>query len=126
MKGFSERTPGLEFRRLARIVGIPVALIALLAMAEFWSEFSSEVGRSWVATHKTSYLVQAGFLLVFVGCVVGWVKDLAASLFILTGILIILVTALAFPGSVLNVLLFAIPALPGFLYLCAHLASKKK
>jgi hypothetical protein len=36
------------------------------------------------------------------------------------------VTALAFPGSLMGVYFFAIPALPGFLYLYVHLASKKK
>jgi hypothetical protein len=61
-----------------------------------------------------------------VGCAVGWFKDLPAALFILGGFLLILVTALAFPGKVAQVYFFAIPALPGFLFLYVHLAGKKE
>jgi hypothetical protein len=71
-------------------------------------------------------LTGAGFLLFFVGCVFGWFKDLPAALSILGGFLVILVTALAFPGKLMRVYLFAIPAIPGFLYLYVYLVSKKE
>jgi len=74
----------------------------------------------------TDYLINAGLFLIFVGCVVGWFKDLPAGLFILGGFLLILVTALAFPGKVAQVYFFAISALPGFLYLYVYLVSKKE
>ena len=60
------------------------------------------------------------------GGVVGWFKDLPAAVLILGGILLIVVTALAFPGQVMQVYFFAIPALPGFLYLYIRLAGKKE
>jgi hypothetical protein len=74
----------------------------------------------------SDYLIFAGFLLFFAGCVVGWFKDLPAAVLILGGFLLILVTALAFPGALRKVYFFAIPALPGFLYLYVYVASKKK
>ncbi len=57
---------------------------------------------------------------------IGWFKDLPAAILILGALLLILVTALAFPGKVMRVYFFVIPAIPGFLYLFVYLASKKK
>ena len=74
----------------------------------------------------SDYLIFAGFLLFFVGCVVGWFRDIPAAVLILGAFLLILVTALAFPGKVMRVYFFAIPAIPGFFYLFVYLASKKK
>jgi hypothetical protein len=109
-------------RLVARILGSLTGFFALFGVIQSLSyhlDYPAQVSTS-------SILVWVGFLLVFVGCVVGWFKDLAASLFILGGFLLILVTALAFPGKLMQVYFFAIPALPGFLYLYVYLARKKK
>jgi hypothetical protein len=118
MEAPKNKSSGLAYtiRWVARGLGTLIALFALFGILENITE-----GRT-IPEHLTG----AAFLLVFVGCVVGWFKDLAASLFILGGILLILVTALAFPGSLHQVYFFGIPALPGFLYLYVHLAGKKK
>jgi hypothetical protein len=100
----------------ARVFGTLIALFALFGIVENITE-----GRT-IPEHLTG----VAFFLVFVGCVVGWFKDFAASLFILGGILLIFVTALAFPGSLHQLYFFCIPALPGFLFLFVHLAGKKK
>lgn len=127
MNAFLDRPSVSAMRRLARILGTFIAFIALFGLAESFTE-----GRT-----IPEYLTGAGFLLVFVGCVVGWFKDLAASLFILGGILLMLVTALASPGNLhrmsaapMRLLFFAFGlvmlAIPGVLYLYVHLASKKE
>jgi hypothetical protein len=122
MNAVSDKPSVSALRWVARVFGTLIALLALFGIVENITE-----GRT-IPEHLTG----AAFLLVFVGCVVGWFKDLAASLFILGGILLILVTVLAFPGApgrphalTLGYSL-AIPALPGFLFLYVHLASKKK
>jgi hypothetical protein len=116
MNAVSDRPSVSALRWVARVFGTLIALMALFGIVENITE-----GRT-IPEHLTG----AAFLLVFVGCVVGWFKDFAAALFILGGILLILVTALAFPGSLRQVYFFVIPALPGFLYLYVHFASKKK
>jgi hypothetical protein len=122
MNSVSDRPSVLALRWVARTFGTLIAFMALFGIVEGITDLASyKSGRT-----IPHYLTDAGFLMVFVGCVVGWFKDLAASLFILGGILLILVTALAFPGSLSRVYFFGIPALPGFLYLYVHLAGKKK
>jgi len=117
MNAFFDRPSVSAIRRIARIFGTLGALIALFGMME--------------------NLTGAGFLLLFVGGVVGWFKDLPAAVLILGGILLSFVTALASPGylhSISAALMrslslafgFAIFAIPGFLYLYVHLASKKE
>jgi hypothetical protein len=121
MNSFLDRPAVSAVRWVARVFGTLIAFMALFGIVEGITDLASyKSGRT-----IPHYLTDAGFLMVFVGCVVGWFKDLAASLFILGGILLILVTALAFPGEVEQVYFFAIPALPGFLYLYVHLASRK-
>jgi len=115
MSDISNRPSVSAARWVARVFGTLIALIALFGIVQNIIE-----GRT-IPEHLTG----AAFLLVFVGCVVGWFKDLAASLFILGGILLILVTALAFPGALRLGYFLAIPALPGFLYLYAGLTGKK-
>jgi hypothetical protein len=122
MNAFLDRPSVSAVRRLARIFGTLIAFMALFGLAEAVTDLASRKADRTVL----AYLTNAGILLIFVGCVVGWFKDLAASLFILGGFLLILVTALAFPGALRQVYFFAIPALPGFLYLYVHLAGKKK
>jgi len=103
-------------RWVARVFGTIIAFLALFGIVENITE-----GRT-IPEHLTG----AGFLLFFVGCAVGWFKDLAAAVLILGAFLLILVTALAFPGALKQVYFFAIPALPGFLYLYVYLVSKKE
>ena len=127
MNAFFDRPSVSAIRRIARIFGTLGALIALSGMMENITE-----GRT-ILEHLTG----AGFLLLFVGGVVGWFKDLPAAVLILGGILLSFVTALASPGylhSISAALMrslslafgFAIFAIPGFLYLYVHLASKKE
>jgi hypothetical protein len=127
MNAISDRPSVSALRWVARVFGTLIALVALFGILEAITDLTSYKADRTINT----YLINAGFLLIFVGCVVGWFKDLAASLFILGGILFILVTAIAFPGKVpaifwKNVYFLAIPALPGFLYLIVHLAGKKR
>jgi hypothetical protein len=127
MNAFLDRPSVSAIRRIARIFGTLGALIALFGMMENITE-----GRT-ILEHLTG----AGFLLLFVGGVVGWFKDLPAAVLILGGILLSFVTALAsldfggaHPGYLQRSLSlafgFAIFAIPGFLYLYAYLVSKKK
>jgi hypothetical protein len=121
MNAFLDRPSVSAVRLVARILSLLVGFVALFGVIESISyhlDNPAEVSTSRILTW-------VGFVSTLVGCVVGWFKDLAASLFILGGILLILVTALAFPGSLRQVYFFAIPVLPGFLYLYVHLASKK-
>jgi hypothetical protein len=114
MNAFLDRPSVSAIRRIARIFGTLGALIALFGMME-----------------------NAGFLLLFVGGVVGWFKDLPAAVLILGGILLSVVTSLASPGYLhwisaapmkwLGLAFgFAIFAIPGFLYLYVYLVSKKE
>jgi len=119
MTGFLERPSVSGVRRLGRILG---TLLGLLSLAVFFD---------WVMgpnppTAIRDYLFAVVLLLIISGCVVGWFKDLPAAVLILGAFLLILVTALVFPGSLMRVYFLAIPAIPGLLYLYVHLASKKK
>jgi len=127
MNAFLDRPSVSAIRRIARIFGTLGALIALFGMMENITE-----GRT-ILEHLTG----AGFLLIFVGGVVGWFKDLPAAVLILGGILLSVVTSLASPGYLhwisaapmkwLGLAFgFAIFAIPGLLYLYVHVASKKK
>jgi hypothetical protein len=122
MNAFLDRPSASAVRWVARILGSLVGFVALFGVMEsltYHLDNPAEVSTSGVLTW-------VGFALILVGCVVGWFKDLSSSLFILGGVLLILVTALAFPGSLRMVYMFAIAALPGFLYLYVHLAGKKE
>lgn len=114
MNAFLDRPSVSAIRRIARIFGTLGALIALFGIME-----------------------NIGFLLLFVGGVVGWFKDLPAAVLILGGILLSVVTSLASPGYLhwisaapmkwLGLAFgFAIFAIPGFLYLYVYLVSKKE
>lgn len=116
MNAFLGRPPVSAVRWVARVFGTLIALFALFGIVENVTE----------ARTIPEHLTGAGFLLLFAGCVVGWFKDLPAAVLILGAFLLILVTALAFPGALKQVYFFAIPALPGFLFLYVHVASKKK
>jgi hypothetical protein len=122
MNAVSDKPSVSALRWVARVFGTLSALIVLAVVVQettYWA---------WkkMGPPASDYLADAGFLLLFVGCIVGWFKDLAASLLILGGVLLILVTALAFPGKVWLAYFFAWSAIPGFLFLYVHLVSKKK
>jgi hypothetical protein len=127
MNAFLDRPSVSAIRRIARIFGTLGALIALFGMMEDITE-----GRTIL-----EHLTVAGFLLIFVGGVVGWFKDLPAAVLILGGILLSVVTSLASPGYLhwisaapmkwLGLAFgFAIFAIPGLLYLYVYLVSKKE
>jgi hypothetical protein len=122
MNAFLDSPTVSAARWVARILGSLVGFVALFGVIESLSyhlDNPAEVSTS-------SILTWVGFALILLGCVVGWFRDLPAALFILGGFLLILVTALAFPGSLMRVYFFAIPAIPGVLYLYVYLVSKKE
>jgi len=122
MNAFLDRPSVSAVRWVARVLGTIIAFLALFGILGAVSYLASNKADRMI----TDYLINAGLFLIFVGCVVGWFKNLPAALFILGGFLLILATALAFPGKVAQVYFFAIPALPGFLFLYVHLAGKKE
>jgi len=122
MNAFLDRPSVSAVRRIARIF---VTVITLFVLGEFVE------GITYHASNKLGptipdYLSVAVFLLLFVGCVVGWFKDLPAAVLILGASLLSFVAALAFPGEVPPAYFSVIPAIPGFLYLYAYLVSKKE
>ena len=122
MNAFLDSPSVSAARWVARILGSLVGFVALFGVIESLSyhlDNPAEVSTS-------SILTWVGFALILLGCVVGWFRDLPAALFILGGFLLILVTALAFPGSLMRVYFFAIHAIPGVLYLYVYLVSKKE
>src|SRR4030042_4473285 len=118
MSAFLDRPPVSATRRIAQVFSTLIGLMVLFELVESIGSYKS--GRP-----ISDYLIFAGFFLFFVGCLVGWFRALPAALFILGGLLLIVVTALAFPGKLMRVYFFAIPAIPGFLYLYVYLVSKK-
>jgi len=113
--GLKDFLPGLadrDFRWLPRILG---TLIGLLALGEFIE------GLGYLGQLDTrDMMLRAGFFVVFAGCVVGWFKELAASLIILGGTATIVISG----GPPLGVIMF--PALVGLLYLIVHVGTKKE
>ena len=111
------------FRWLARALGtLTIAPLALFGIPEAITDFAAFKSHSTIANDLTF----AAFLMVIVGYIIGWFRDLPAAVLILGGSLLIFATALVFPGSLEQVYLFLIPAIPGFLFLYVYLASKKK
>ena len=113
--GLKVLLPGLagrDFRWLPRILG---TLIGLLALGEFIEGFGYPG-----ELDTRSMMLRVGFFVVFAGCVVGWFKELAASLIIFCGTAAIVISGV----PPLGVTMF--PALVGLLYLLVQLAGKKK
>jgi uncharacterized membrane protein len=109
-------------RWVARILGTVIGLMALFGVVEaltYHLERTSEITTPGV-------LVWVGFLLILLGCVVGWFKELAGSLLILGGVVLLVAIALLTPSEFRNAWILSIPALPGLLYLYVGLARRKK
>lgn len=122
MGDVSERSLVSGIRWVARILGTLIGFVALWGVIE---------GLQFNLEHKSQattpgYLVWVGFVLVFAGCVIGWFKDLAASLLILGGTVLLSAMALLAPSAFRGLHFLSIPALLGFLFLYVHLAGKKK
>jgi len=119
MTGFLGRPSVSGIRWIARILG---ALLGLLLLAEFieWLTGPSPPAR------LRDYLGAVVWLLIISGFVVGWFKDLAASLLVLGGIALVYVISLISPRGAWPWPILIVPAIVGFLFLYVHLASKKK
>jgi hypothetical protein len=122
MGNISERSLVSGIRWVARSLGTLIGLVALLGIGEWLQD-------KLVYKHQATtpgYLVWVGFVLIFAGCVIGWFKDLAASLLILGGTMLLGAIALLVPSAFRGLHFLSIPALLGFLFLYVHLAGKKK
>lgn len=122
MDEFPDRRPVSTLRWVARILGSLIGLMALFGVGEaltYYLERTSEITTPRV-------LVWVGFLLILLGCVVGWFKELAGSLLILGGVVLLVAIALLTPSEFRNAWTLSIPALPGLLYLYVGLARRKK
>jgi hypothetical protein len=122
MGGISDRPSVSAVRWVGRILGIFIGFVGLWGTIE---------GLEVYLTHQSEVtipgsLVWGGFVLVFAGCVVGWFKDLAASLLILGGTALLAAIALLVPSAFRGAHFLSIPALLGLLFLYVHLAGKKK
>jgi len=111
-----------KIRWVARIIGSLIGLMTLFGVIE---------GLDYNLAHPeeattSGYLVWAGFVVIFAGCVVGWFKELVGSLLILGGIVLLLAVALLTPSEFRQAYFLVIPAIPGLLYLYVSLAGRKK
>jgi hypothetical protein len=112
LRDFLPGLAGRDIRWLPRILG---TLIGLLALGEFIE------GLGYLRQFDTrGIMLRVGFFVVFAGCVVGWFKELAASLIIIAGTAIIVISG----GPPLSISM--LPALVGLLYFVVHLAGKKE
>jgi len=75
MDGVSDRPSVSALRLVARTFGTLIALLALFGILGAVSDLASYRADRTV----TAYLINAGFLMVFAGCVVGWFKDLVGT-----------------------------------------------
>ncbi len=122
MGGVPDKPLVSAVRWVARILGTMIGLMALFGVVEglqYHLERTSEITTPRI-------LVWVGFVVIFAGCVVGWFKELAASLLILGGIALLVVIALLVPSEFRQAYFLSIPAVPGFLFLYVHLAGKKE
>lgn len=122
MGGVSNRRSVSAVRLAARIFGTLIGFAAFFGVMEWLTYYSPQLSQA--KTHD--YLIWVGFVLVFAGCVLGWFKELAASLFILGGTLLLGMISLLIPSEFRQAHFLGIPAILGFLFLYVHLAGKKK
>jgi len=118
----SDRTSVSTVRWVARILSTLIGFVALFGVLEALQEY---LEHRWEAT-TPGYLVWVGFILIFAGCVIGWFKELTASLLILGGTVLLGMIALLTPSAFRKLHFLSVPALLGFLFLYVHLAGKKK
>jgi hypothetical protein len=119
MTNFLGKPSALGIRWVARIMG---TLLGLLLLTEFIEWLT---GTRPPASLR-DYLIAVGWLLIISGFVVGWFKELAASLLVLGGIALVSVIRLLPPGGEWPWPIFIVAAILSFLFLYVHLASKKK
>jgi hypothetical protein len=113
--GLNDFLPGLAGRDILWLPRILGTLIGLLLLGELIERLGN-LGE----LDTRDIMLNVGFFVVFAGCVVGWFKEFAASLIILGGTAIIVISG----GPPLSISM--LPALVGLLYLVVHLAGKKK
>ena len=119
MTSFLGRPSVSGIRWIARILG---TLLGLFLLAEFIE---------WVTGTRPpaalrDYLVAVGWVLIILGFVAGWFKELAASPLVLGGTALVSVIALLPPGREWPWPIFIVWPILGFLFLYVHLAGKKK
>lgn len=124
MGAVSDRPSVSTVRLVARILGTLIGFVAFFGIMEWLQYYLGHESQAQAST--PNFLVCVGFVLIFAGCVFGWFKELAASLFILGGTLLLAMIALLIPSVFRGVHFLSIPALLGFLFLYVHLAGKKK
>lgn len=117
MTGFLGRPSASGSRWVARILGTLLGLILFAELIEWLT------GTRPPATLR-DYLAAVGLLLIISGFVVGWFKELAASLFVLSGTALVSVIRFLPPGGEWPWPLFIMTTILGFLFLYAHLARK--
>ena len=103
-------------RWIARILG---TLLGLLLLAEFIE---------WVTgtnppTTIRDYLLAVGWVLIILGFVAGWFKELVGALLILSGTVVMGVVR---ARTSLPFWVLILPALVGFLYLFSRIGTRKK
>jgi hypothetical protein len=118
MKHFLARFSTNDVRWIARIFG---TLLGLLLLGELIEWFTGEKRPSTTR----DYLVAVGCVLIVSGFVVGWFKELAASLLVLGGTALVCVIMLLPPRQEWPWPIFIITAFLGLLFLNIHLAAKK-
>ena len=118
MTGFLGRPTVSGIRWIARILG---TLLGLLLLAEFMEWLTGAIPPATLR----DYLIAVGWLLIISGFIVGWFKELAASLLVLGGTALVSVIRLLPPGGEWPWPIFIVTAILSFLYLYVHQASKK-
>ena len=118
MTNFLGRPSASGIRWVARILG---TLLGLLMLAEFIEWLT---GTRPPATPR-DYLLAVGWLLIIFGFVVGWFRELVASLLVLGGTALVSAIRLLPPGGEWPWPIFIVTGILSFLYLYVHLAGKK-
>ena len=120
MTNFLGKPSTSGIRWVARIMGTLLGLLLLVVFLD--------AGSNLFPATLRDYLGYFGSLLIILGFVVGWFKDLVASLLVLGGVALVAVILLLSPGGEVPWPwpILIVPAIPGFLFLYVYFASKKK
>lgn len=114
----ADRSAVRWIRWIPRILGIPIGFIT-------FGQFLTSLG--YIGDLKTvGYVMNAGLVLVFAGCIVGWLKELPGALLILGGSAIFGVMTAVHHQALWVFLVMISPAVVGILFLCVHLAGKRE